>query len=53
MRLSVYDVLDCLNTGMTEDEILVDYPELTPDDIHASRTFAAKLNTRLYQIARI
>ena len=30
MRISVYDVLDWLASGMGETEILDDYPELTP-----------------------
>jgi uncharacterized protein (DUF433 family) len=52
MRISVYDVLDYLISGMTQDEILTDYPELMPRDIQASRTFATKLNSRLSQFAK-
>ena len=35
MRITVSDVLEYLASGMTEAEILQDFPELTTDDIHA------------------
>lgn len=35
MRITTYDVLDWLASGMSEAEILEDYPELTTDDIRA------------------
>jgi uncharacterized protein (DUF433 family) len=35
MRITAYDVLDWLASGMSEAEILEDYPELTQDDIRA------------------
>ncbi len=41
MRITVYDVLDWLASGMSEAEILDDYPELTRDDIRACLAFAA------------
>lgn len=41
MRMSVYDVLDYLASGMTTDEILADFPYLTREDIHACLAFAA------------
>ena len=41
MRITVYDILGWLATGMTTDEITTDYPELTKEDIHASLAFAA------------
>ena len=41
-RITVYDVLDWLSTGMTYDEILSDFPELTRQDILACLAFAAK-----------
>ena len=49
MRISVYDVLEYLNTGMTEEEILTDFPELTDEDIQTSRKFATTVGTRLAQ----
>ncbi|MDC9728843.1 MAG: DUF433 domain-containing protein [Methyloprofundus sp.] len=41
MRISVYDVLSWLADGMTETEIIEDYPELNHDDISACLSFAA------------
>lgn len=41
MRISVYDVLGYLASGMTTDEILVDFPYLTREDIQACLAFAA------------
>lgn len=42
MRISVADVLGWLASGMTVDDILVDYDELEPDDIRASLAYAAE-----------
>jgi uncharacterized protein (DUF433 family) len=41
MRITVYDVLSYLAAGMTEDELLSDFPYLTRDDIRACLTYAA------------
>ena len=41
MRITVYDVLEYLASGMTEDEIIRDFPDLTKEDIRASLAFAA------------
>lgn len=41
MRVSVYDVLSWLASGMTQEEILRDYPELTLEDIQACLGYAA------------
>jgi uncharacterized protein (DUF433 family) len=41
-RITVYDVLGWLSVGMTYDEILDDFPELTRQDILACLAFAAK-----------
>ena len=40
-RISVFDVLSYLASGMTEKEILEDYPELTTEDIKACLAYAA------------
>jgi len=40
-RISVYDVLAWLAKGMSKEEILLDYPELTEKDIIACLSFAA------------
>lgn len=41
MRITVYDVLGWLADGMSWDEIVEDYPELTFDDIKAVLEYAA------------
>ena len=41
MRIAVRDVLEYLAGGMTTDEVLADFPELTPEDIRACLAFAA------------
>ena len=41
MRITVYDVLEYLASGMTEQEIIHDFPYLTKEDILASLSFAA------------
>jgi uncharacterized protein (DUF433 family) len=51
MRITVYDVLDWLASGMSETEILEDYPELTQDDIRACLAFAANREHQLSVIA--
>lgn len=46
-RITVSDVLDYLASGMSDDEILADFPELQPDDIRASLAFAAERERRI------
>lgn len=41
MRITVYDILDYLASGMTQEEILRDFPYLTADDIQACLSYAA------------
>lgn len=41
MRITVADVLSYLASGMTEDQILSDFPELTREDIRACLSYAA------------
>ena len=41
MRITVYDVLEYLASGMTHKEILADFPYLNEDDIRACLTYAA------------
>lgn len=41
MRITVYDVLEYLASGMSEAEILEDFPYLTREDISACLAFAA------------
>jgi uncharacterized protein (DUF433 family) len=46
LRMTVYDVLEYLAGGMTPEEILVDFPELTMEDIRACLAFAADSGRR-------
>jgi uncharacterized protein (DUF433 family) len=41
MRITVYDVLSYLAAGMSEQEILDDFPYLTREDILACLSYAA------------
>ena len=41
LRITVYDILKMLASGMSYDEILEDYPKLTLNDIFASLQYAA------------
>ena len=46
-RITVYDVLDYLASGMSEADITRDFPELSQDDIRACLAFAADRERRL------
>ena len=46
-RITVYDVLGWLASGMTYDEILHDFPELSNDDIKACLAYAADREHKL------
>ena len=46
-RITVYDVLEYLAGGMSEAEILADFPSLTSDDVRACLAFAAARERRL------
>ena len=47
LRMTVQDVLEYLAAGMTVDEILADFPDLTAEDIRACLAFAADRERRL------
>jgi uncharacterized protein (DUF433 family) len=46
-RITVYDVLEYLAGGMTEAQILSDFPDLKAEDIRACLAFAADRERRL------
>ncbi len=46
-RITVFDVLEYLAGGMTETQIIADFPALTTDDIHACLAFAAARERQL------
>ncbi len=50
LRITVYDVLEYLAAGMSEEEILRDLPDLTRDDIRACLEFAADRERKLVTI---
>jgi uncharacterized protein (DUF433 family) len=50
LRITVSDVLEYLASGMTEGEIVADFPELTHEDIRAALAFAADRERKLMRI---
>ena len=51
LRITVYDVLEYLASGMSEAEILADFPDLTALDIRACLAFAADRERKLVATA--
>jgi uncharacterized protein (DUF433 family) len=47
-RITVTDVLEYLAGGMTPDEVVADFPDLTAEDIRAVLAFAAQRERRLF-----
>jgi uncharacterized protein (DUF433 family) len=52
MRIAVADVLGWLESGMTHEQILSDYPELTEEDIRACLVYADDREGRLVTAAQ-
>ena len=50
LRMTVSDVLDYLASGMSEDDLLRDFPDLTREDIRACLVFAADRERRLVAV---
>jgi uncharacterized protein (DUF433 family) len=50
-RITVYDVLEYLAGGMTEAQLLSDFPDLAPEDIRACFAFAAARERRVSSVA--
>ena len=50
LRITVYEVLEYLASGMSEDEILQDFPDLTREDIRACLAFAADRERKLVSV---
>ena len=50
LRMTVRDVLEYLAAGMSVDEILADFPDLTAEDIRACLAFAADRERRLWAV---
>jgi uncharacterized protein (DUF433 family) len=47
LRIAVQDVLDYLAGGMSHEQIIEDFPDLTEEDIRACLSFAADRERRL------
>jgi len=47
MRITVYDVLEYLASGMSQQEVLQEFPYLTEDDIRACLAYAADREKQL------
>ena len=47
MRITVGDILGYLASGMSHEEVLKDFPDLTNEDINASLAFAADSSRRI------
>lgn len=50
MRITVYDVLGWLASGMSQQQVLEDYPELEAADVQACLVFAAGREQRMVRI---
>ncbi len=50
LRITVYDVLEYLASGMSETQVLKDFPDLTHQDILACLAFAADRERKLVSI---
>lgn len=51
MRITVSDILGWLASGMTIQDIIADFDELTEEDIYAALSFAADRENGVYQLA--
>lgn len=52
LRMTVTDVLEYLASGMTAEQIVAEFPNLTVNDIHACLSFAADRERRLTVVSR-
>ena len=50
LRMTVRDVLEYLAGGMSVEDILADFPDLTDEDIRACLAFAADRERRLWVV---
>jgi uncharacterized protein (DUF433 family) len=47
LRITVWDVLEWLGAGESEEQILADYPELEPADFRAVFEYASRVGRRV------
>lgn len=50
LRITVYDVLSMLSSGMTQAEIQEDFPELTQEDIFSVLAYAADREHQIHSL---
>ena len=50
LRISVYDVLSMLSGGMSQQEVLDDFPELTHEDMLAVLSYAADREHQVFSL---
>ena len=50
LRIAVYDVLEYLASGMSEAQILADFPDLTSEDVRACLAFAADRERKMVSV---
>lgn len=50
-RITVTDILEYLASGISENEILADFPDLVLEDIKAALAFAAERERRLFSLS--
>ena len=50
LRITVTDVLEYLAAGMSVEEIVADFPDLTDEDVRACLAFAADRERRLWML---
>jgi len=50
LRITVYDVLSMLSSGMSSAEIVEDFPELSEQDIMAVLAYAAEREHQVYSL---
>lgn len=53
LRISVGDVLGWLAQGQTVEQIVTDYPELTPADVQACLAYAAERESHELRVAAV
>lgn len=51
LRITVSEVLEYLASGMSQEEILSDFPDLTVEDIRACLQFAADRERKLFNVS--
>ena len=50
LRISVYDILGMLSNGMSQEEVLDDFPELDREDIIAALAYAADREHQVFSL---